>query len=84
MNGRIDRDYKFEKHTIRGLEKMEMFMTVTFLVSLTLAKAKIGEGKLILLDKYLTNHIKMLYLLKHKSNDEDSTCFLNVSESRGR
>ena len=44
MNGRIDRDFKFEKHTIRGLEKMEMFLTVTFLVSLTLAKAKIEKG----------------------------------------
>lgn len=41
MNGRIDRNFKFEKHTIRGLEKMEMFLTVTFLVSLTLAKAKV-------------------------------------------
>lgn len=45
INGRIDRDYKFEKHTIRGLEKMEMFLTATFLVSLTLAKAKIEEGR---------------------------------------
>lgn len=44
INGRIDRDFKFEKHTIRGLEKMEMFLTVTFLVSLTLAKAKIERG----------------------------------------
>lgn len=44
MNGRIDRDFKFEKHTIRGLEKMEMFITITFLVSLTLAKAKIESG----------------------------------------
>lgn len=44
MNGRLDRDYKFERHTIRGLEKMEMFLTVTFLVSLTLAKAKIEAG----------------------------------------
>ena len=44
MNGRIDRDYKFEKHTIRGLEKMEMFLTVTFIVNLTLAKSKIEAG----------------------------------------
>ncbi len=44
INGRIDRDFKFERHTIRGLEKMEMFLTVTFLVSLTLAKAKIERG----------------------------------------
>ena len=44
MNGRIDRDYKFEKHTVRGLEKMEIFLTVTFLVNLTLAKSKIEAG----------------------------------------
>lgn len=44
MNGRLDRDYKLERHTIRGLEKMEMFLTVTFLVSLTMAKAKIETG----------------------------------------
>lgn len=29
-NGRIVRDYQFEKHTIRGLKKMTMFLTVTF------------------------------------------------------
>ncbi len=44
MNGRIDRDYKFERHTVRGLEKMEMFLTVTFLVSLALAKVKTEAG----------------------------------------
>lgn len=45
MNGRIDRDYKFEKHTIRGLDKMTMFITVTFLVYMGMAKAKIMAGK---------------------------------------
>lgn len=44
MNGRIDRDFKFEKHTVRGLEKMEIFLTVTFLVSLALAKGKIEKA----------------------------------------
>lgn len=44
INGRIDRDYKFEKHTIRGLEKMKMFLTVTFIVNLSMAKAKIETG----------------------------------------
>ena len=29
VNGRIDRDFQFEKHTIRGLKKMQMFLTVT-------------------------------------------------------
>ena len=44
VNGRIDRDYGFENHTIRGLEKMELFIGVTFLVGLTMAKAKIEKG----------------------------------------
>ena len=44
INGRIDRDFKFEKHTIRGLKKMKMFLTMTFIIQLTLAKAKIESG----------------------------------------
>lgn len=44
VNGRIDRDFQFEKHTIRGLKKMKIFMTVTFIIQLTLAKAKIESG----------------------------------------
>ena len=44
VNGRIDRDFQFEKHTIRGLKKMKMFLTVTFIIQLTLAKAKIESG----------------------------------------
>lgn len=45
INGRIDRDYKFENHTIRGLDKMSMFLTVTFLVYMGMAKAKIQMGE---------------------------------------
>lgn len=45
INGRIDRDYKFERHTIRGLGKMTMFLTVTFLVYMVLAKSKIESGQ---------------------------------------
>ncbi len=45
VNGRIDRDYGFEKHTIRGKGKMELFISVTFLVGLAMAKAKIEKGK---------------------------------------
>ena len=44
MNGRIDRDYKFEKHTIRGLAKMDIFITVTLIVYLGMAKEKIERG----------------------------------------
>ena len=53
INGRIDRDYKFEKHTIRGLAKMDMFITVTLLVYLAMAKAKIARG--------VTEHLGRLY-----------------------
>ena len=45
INGRLDRDYKFENHTIRGLKKMQMFLTVTFIVYLGMAKAKIEGGR---------------------------------------
>ena len=45
VNGRLDRDYGFENHTIRGKDKMELFIGVTFLVGLTMAKAKIEKGK---------------------------------------
>lgn len=53
INGRIDRDYKFEKHTIRGLKKMTMFLTVTFLVYMGMAKGKVLAGK--------TEHLCKLY-----------------------
>ncbi len=45
MNGRIDRDYRFERHTIRGLDKMTMFLTVTFLVYMGMAKGKMERGQ---------------------------------------
>ena len=44
-NGRLDRDYGFEKHTIRGKEKMEMFITMAFLVQLSMAKGKIEQNQ---------------------------------------
>ncbi len=53
INGRIDRDYKFERHTIRGLSKMTMFLTVTFLVYMAMAKSKIADGQ--------TEHLCRLY-----------------------
>lgn len=45
INGRIDRDYKFERHSIRGLKKMTVFLTVTFLIYITMVKAKIEAGE---------------------------------------
>ena len=53
INGRIDRDFKFEKHTIRDLRKMKMFLTVTFIIQLALAKSKIDSG----ITKGLARHI---------------------------
>ena len=44
-NGRIDRDLGFEKHTIRGKDKMEMFLTMGFLIQLGMAKGKIEQNK---------------------------------------
>ena len=46
-NGRIDRDLGFEKHTIRGQAKMDIYVTVGFLVQLSMAKGKIEENKKI-------------------------------------
>ncbi len=45
INGRVDRDYQFERHTIRGLSKMTMFLTVTFLVYMAMGKSKIEKGQ---------------------------------------
>lgn len=45
INGRIDRDYRFERHTIRGLDKMKMFQNVTFIVYMTMEKTKIIAGQ---------------------------------------
>lgn len=53
INGRIDRDYEFERHSIRGLGKMKMFLSVTFIVYMTKAKAKVMKGQ--------TEHLCKLY-----------------------
>ena len=41
LNGRIDRDYMFNDHFIRGLKKMELMLDISFLVMLTMAKGHI-------------------------------------------
>lgn len=41
LNGRIDRDYMFNDHFIRGKEKMELMLNLTFIVMLTMAKGHI-------------------------------------------
>lgn len=41
LNGRIDRDYMFNDHFIRGQKKMNLMLSISFIVMLTLAKGKI-------------------------------------------
>ena len=41
LNGRIDRDYMFNDHFIRGLKKMDLMLTLAFIVMMTLAKGHI-------------------------------------------
>ena len=41
LNGRIDRDYMFNDHFIRGKAKMEIMLDLSFLVMLTMAKGHI-------------------------------------------
>ena len=44
-NGRLDRDYGFELHTIRGLDKMELFVSTALIIQLAMAKGKILQNK---------------------------------------
>ena len=46
VNGRLDRDFLFETHTIRGKKKMNLFVTMAFLVMLAFAKRRIQENQL--------------------------------------
>lgn len=41
LNGRIDRDYMFNDHFIRGKKKMDMMLTLTFIIMLAMAKGHI-------------------------------------------
>ena len=41
LNGRIDRDYMFNDHFIRGKEKMEIMLDLSFMIMLTMAKGHI-------------------------------------------
>ncbi len=45
LNGRLDRDYMFNDHFIRGQEKMELMVDLSFLVMLTMAKGHIKISK---------------------------------------
>ena len=41
LNGRLDRDYMFNDHFIRGKEKMNLMVTLSFIVMMSMAKGHI-------------------------------------------
>ena len=41
LNGRLDRDYMFNDHFIRGKKKMDMMLTLSFIVMMAMAKGHI-------------------------------------------
>lgn len=45
LNGRIDRDYMFNDHFIRGKKKMNMMLTLTFIIMMTMAKGHIKNNQ---------------------------------------
>jgi len=44
LNGRLDRDYMFEDHCIRGLKKMKLMVSLTLLTMNAMALGKINRG----------------------------------------
>ena len=44
LNGRLDRDYMFEDHCIRGLKKMKLMISLTLLTMNAMALGKIKRG----------------------------------------
>ena len=44
LNGRLDRDYMFENHTIRGLDKMNLAITISMIVMNGMAVGKIKRN----------------------------------------
>lgn len=45
LNGRIDRDYMFNDHFIRGKKKMDMMLTLSFIIMLSMAKGHIKNNQ---------------------------------------
>ena len=45
LNGRIDRDYMFEDHCIRGNKKMKLMLSLTLLTMNAMALGKIQQGQ---------------------------------------
>jgi hypothetical protein len=48
LNGRLDRDYMFEDHCIRGLKKMTMFVGLSMIIMNGMAVGKLKSGKKML------------------------------------
>jgi hypothetical protein len=48
LNGRLDRDYMFEEHCIRGLKKMRLLVSLSMIVMNGMAVGKIKNGKTML------------------------------------
>ena len=44
LNGRLDRDFMFEDHCIRGLKKMKLMVSLTLLIMNAMALGKIKRG----------------------------------------
>ena len=45
LNGRLDRDYMFEEHCIRGLKKMTLMVSLSLVVMNGMAVGKLKNGK---------------------------------------
>jgi hypothetical protein len=45
LNGRLDRDYMFEDHFIRGLDKMRLMVSLSMIIMNGMAVGKIKSGK---------------------------------------
>ena len=52
LNGRLDRDYMFEDHNIRGLKKMKLMVSLSLITMNAMALGKIRSG--------CTNHLAAL------------------------
>jgi len=48
VNGRLDRDYMFEEHYIRGLNKMTLMVALSFIVMDGMAVGKLRSGRTML------------------------------------
>jgi hypothetical protein len=45
LNGRLDRDYMFEEHCIRGLSKMTLMVSLSMIIMNGMAIGKLKSGK---------------------------------------